>query len=93
MTLKSATDFLEKIRKDDKFREHFLNLDSNEERVTYAKESGFDFSQDELKAAVENAEKADVVGQGDPPPSCHDMCIGDLINRCVCNVCSNDLKI
>ncbi len=48
MSIESAKDFLEKIKNDEDFSEQFEVLPDHEAREKLAKESGFDFTKEEL---------------------------------------------
>lgn len=65
MSLESAKAFLEKIKHDEKFREHCTNAGSHEERLKLVKAAGFDFTTAELDQAsgeLSLAELDQVVG-------------------------------
>ncbi len=52
MSVKSAKEFLEKVKSDDDFRKSLENAASDEARKALVKKRGFDFTKEELKEAA-----------------------------------------
>jgi len=52
MSVKSAKEFLEKVKSDDDFRKSLENAASDEARKALVKKKGFDFTKEELKEAA-----------------------------------------
>ncbi len=49
MSIQSAKDFLEKMKKDEDFRKECIKKSSSEDRMKFIKMNGFDFSKEEFK--------------------------------------------
>ena len=76
MTQQSAKQFIEKCQKDPQFQKKVSGVKNPSEMETILKESGFNFTKDEYKAAIKSihgkeysdAELSKIAG-GTPPPA------------------------
>ena len=62
MSTESAKQFVKKMMEDKEFAEKVEQLSSKEERVTFIKQEGFDFTREELTAVAAELNAVDVVG-------------------------------
>jgi predicted ribosomally synthesized peptide with nif11-like leader len=74
MSIQSARDFLTKVSTDEKFREGLGGCKTRAEQQQLAQGAGFEFTGDEIRAASEELQDADldVISGGccDPDPVC-----------------------
>ncbi|MCP4290380.1 MAG: Nif11-like leader peptide family natural product precursor [bacterium] len=59
MSIDSATEFVERMKTDEDFRKEVGEKSSPEERMKFVKQSGFDFTKEELKTAREKLQLTD----------------------------------
>ena len=79
MSTESAKQFVKRMQDDKAFAAAVEKLSSKEERGTFVKQEGFDFTREELTAAAAELNAVDVVGG---------KCCG---RRCECDCGTTDL--
>jgi predicted ribosomally synthesized peptide with nif11-like leader len=60
MSIESARDFLTKVAKDEEFRKRLGGCKSGADQYQLAQGAGFEFSEDEMKAAAGELQDADL---------------------------------
>jgi predicted ribosomally synthesized peptide with nif11-like leader len=60
MSIQSARDFLTKVSKDEEFRKGLSGCKSRADQYQLAQGAGFEFTEDEMKAAASELQDADL---------------------------------